>query len=72
MSFEVDTTEAHERRITRCRSCRARIIWLPTAGGKTAPVDADTVDAEDEVFEPGKHISHFASCPQADQWRKTR
>lgn len=28
MSFEEDTTEAHERRITRCKSCRAQIIWF--------------------------------------------
>ncbi len=32
MSFDIDdTTEEHERRITRCKSCRAQIIFLPTA-----------------------------------------
>lgn len=46
MSFDDDdTTEAHERRITRCRSCRARIIFLRTSTGKSIPVDADTVES---------------------------
>lgn len=74
MSFEDinDTSEAHEKRIVRCRSCRARIIFLPTASGKKMPVDADTVDAEDEVYEHGKHVSHFSSCSNADEYRKPR
>lgn len=70
MSFEEDTTEAHERRITRCSSCRARIIWLKTETGKNMPVDADTVEPEDDQFDPARHKSHFAICPNADQHRK--
>lgn len=71
MSFlDDDTTEAHEKRIVRCRSCNARIIFLDTIAGKKMPVDADTVDAEDEVYEHGRHVSHFSTCVQADQWRK--
>lgn len=72
MSFDVDTTEAHERRIVRCRSCNARIVWLIMPSGKKNPADADTVESGDELFEWGKHVSHFSSCPQADQWRKRR
>jgi hypothetical protein len=73
MSFlDDDTTEAHEARITRCRSCRAQIIWLKTAAGKNMPVDADSVEAEDQEFQPGRHVSHFSTCPQADQHRKPR
>lgn len=67
-----DTTEAHERRITRCRSCRAKIIFLPTAAGKSMPVDADSVKPEDEEFDAKKHISHFSQCPNANQHRKPR
>jgi trigger factor len=40
MSFDDDTNEQHERRITRCRSCHARIIWFKTDAGKNMPVDA--------------------------------
>jgi len=75
MSFESDdeTSEAHERRITRCKSCRARIIWLRTQAGKNMPVDADSVNPEDDEFEVAKgHISHFSTCPNSDQHRRRR
>lgn len=74
MSFEddVDTTEEHERRIVRCRSCRARIVWLVTDTGKKIPVDADTVEATDELFVWGRHITHFKTCPHANDWRRSR
>lgn len=41
----------------RCRSCQAMVLWCWTPNGKKAPIDRD-----------GK--SHFATCPQADAWRK--
>ena len=69
---EGDTTEAHERRITRCSSCRARIIWLKTEAGRNMPTDADSVEAADQVFDHKKHVSHFATCAQADQHRKAK
>lgn len=73
MSFDEDqTTEAHERRITRCRSCQARIIFLTTAAGKKMPVDADTVEPNDEEFDSERHESHFATCPNAGQHRRSR
>lgn len=73
MSFDDDdTTEAHERRIVRCAACQARIIFLLTSSGKKMPVDADTVDEEDEVYEHGKHVNHWGTCPNADQFRKRR
>lgn len=71
--FEDDeTTEAHERRITRCRAqdCRRRIVWLKTAAGKRMPVEADTVEPEDELFDPARHESHFATFPAAGQFRR--
>jgi hypothetical protein len=73
MSFDdSDTTEAHERRITRCKSCRAQIIFLPTASGKQMPVDADTVEPDDQEFDSEKHTSHFSTCKNADQHRRPR
>lgn len=64
--------ERHEKRIVRCRSCRAQIIWFETAAGKKMPVDADTVEPADEELQIGKHISHFATCPESRKWRKPR
>jgi hypothetical protein len=43
--------------VGRCRSCGATVLWCWTPNEKKAPIDQD-----------GK--SHFATCPQADSWRK--
>ena len=73
MSFDdIDTTEAHERRITRCKTCRAQIIWFKTHDGRNMPVNADTVEAADQELDLKRHVSHFATCPQAAQHRKPR
>jgi hypothetical protein len=64
--------EAHERRITRCSTCRARIIWFGTRLGKRMPVDADTVEAADTELDLERHISHFATCKDAAQHRRPR
>jgi hypothetical protein len=61
----------------KCRSCGAYIVWLKTNAGNSMPVDADSLDEAD--FLRGKlpifdakagHISHFATCKDADKWRK--
>jgi hypothetical protein len=40
-----------------CRSCGASVMWCFTPAGKKAPINPDGT-------------SHFATCPQADAWRK--
>lgn len=55
-----DEEEAHERRITRCNRCRERIIFLDGGNGKRVPVDADTVDICEGMFDEGCHERH--SC----------
>jgi hypothetical protein len=72
MFDDTDTNLAHERRITRCKTCRARIVWLKTTSGANMPVDADTMEAHDEIFEYGRHVSHFSTCEQADQHRRAK
>jgi hypothetical protein len=73
MSFDDgDTTESHELRIQRCRSCNAKIIWFKTESGKNMPVDADTVEAADDVLDLKRHKSHFATCPNANAHRRQR
>lgn len=52
-----DTTEEHERRITRCKSCNAKIIFLDMPSGKKMPVDADTVEPEDWAFDADKTLT---------------
>lgn len=42
------------------------------AAGKRMPVDADTVEPDDDEFDSGRHESHFASCSAANQHRRPR
>jgi len=41
-----------------CKSCGAPIYWVKTKNGKRMPVNAK------------RPTSHFATCPQANRWRK--
>ena len=43
----------------RCRGCGALIHWWETVNGKPSPHDRDGV-------------SHFATCPYREQFRKPR
>lgn len=74
MSFdEPDTTEAHEYRIKRCSSCQVQIIFLPTPAGKTMPVDALTVEPDDNMYDSSRHESHFRNCNDPNKHsRKTK
>jgi len=53
-----------------CRSCGREIVWMKTKNGKNIPVNAETWEPGDELFEPGRHVAHFADCPNADQHRR--
>ena len=59
--------------ISKCRSehCGADIVWLKTRGGKNMPVDAGTVNlTNDAIFDGARHTSHYATCPDANRFRK--
>ena len=60
--------------MSECRSCNAAIVWLTTKQGNSMPVDATTFNqGDDRVFDVKKgHISHFATCPNADKHRKSK
>lgn len=62
----------HEQRLYKCRSCRAPIIWFKTKAGGDMPVDAATVRIGDTELDLKRHISHFASCPNAAKHRRPR
>lgn len=83
-----DRHRARGGRVKACRSCRAPIVWAKSAStGKAMLFDAVPVDAGDWQFvdgqarriAPGEHVDperrftcHFATCPQADEWRGAR
>lgn len=72
--------------IITCRACNASIFFAPTAAGKSVPLDEEPVEAgnyhigldgvarvvkKDEPRPtPLLYISHFATCPEAQRFRK--
>lgn len=59
-------------RIKRCSSCGASIIWFTTDNKRPMPVNAETVLAIDDHLDLRRHISHFATCPNAAKHRKPK
>jgi len=71
-------------KVSRCRSCKAEIVWTFTAKGKQMPLDhpptkgfllswdiaGDTGRPPDAVVRD-VYTSHYATCPDAAKWRKT-
>lgn len=55
-----------------CRTCGKEIVFLKTVNGKNIPVDAETVEVGDTDFEPGRHVTHFRTCPHAAEHRRAR
>jgi len=49
--------------VTSCRSCDALVVWIVTKNGKRLPVDASA---------PTRGQSHFSTCPQSGEWRRSR
>lgn len=42
----------------RCRACNAPMLWFETPKGRNIPLDLDGA------------ASHFATCPQRDQFKR--
>lgn len=57
-------------RTTECLGCGEYIVWVRTEGEKWMPVDADTYEEGDELYDSDKHAPHWASCPNAKQFRR--
>lgn len=70
-----------------CRSRGAAIIWAKTESGKSIPLDATPTERGNMVLidgtvrvvkgpheypEEDRFTSHFATCPQHQQWRKKK
>jgi len=64
---------------SRCKSCGAAILWAVTPKGKNTPLDAKKVRVAQLMDLGGTlkieeahegHLSHWATCPTADEHRK--
>jgi hypothetical protein len=64
----------------KCQACPQLIAFMTTMSGKTIPVDWDSLSVTDTqhyrdglpvAFSPGRHITHFRTCPEAKRFRKS-
>lgn len=56
-----------------CRSCGKEIVFLKTKKGKSIPVNAETIQGKETVFDVAKgYVPHFSDCPKASTWRKEK
>jgi hypothetical protein len=62
-------------------SCGKMMAWLKTSNNKNIPVDVETLSDSDRhelahglkvVFDPKRHTSHFATCPNSEKYRKEK
>ncbi len=67
--------------LTYCTACSEPIVFVNTKNGKQMPVDTDSIsEAEKELavkgegflFDFGRHVSHFSTCPEALKFRKSK
>lgn len=68
--FENRMLGDHEIVTCRGADCAQDIVWMQTSRGKTIPVNIDEVSGLDDVFDPKRHIAHFTTCPNADDFRR--
>lgn len=57
-------------KVVQCATCGADMVFMQTAANKRMPVNAETVEPGDVLFEHGRHVSHFGTCPQAAAHRR--
>jgi endogenous inhibitor of DNA gyrase (YacG/DUF329 family) len=57
-----------------CASCGARVVWFRTRKGKRMPVDEASTRPTDRAdqLDLTRHVSHFATCPNAAEHRRER
>ena len=54
-----------------CKSCGKEIVFLKTKNGKIIPINADTIQGKETVYDHKiGHVSHFATCKDASKFRK--
>jgi hypothetical protein len=71
----------------QCKSCKASIVYLPTRTGKHNPVDVSSLSTIEiqmyisdavyfnehlPMFDHTRHLSHFATCPDAKRYRTVK
>jgi len=72
--MNLPTSYRHHPFETKCSGCDALIVWFRTETGKRMPVNAETTKPTDAAhqLDLSRHVSHFSTCPAADQFRRAR
>lgn len=70
--FQERVPQPEKRIPNTCRTSGKELVWMKTASGKNMPVDSETAEPGDELFNSKKHTSHFATCPQAGEHRRVK
>jgi len=69
--FEIEDDDRDPKKdYAKCKSCKAKIFFIETSKGKQMPIDADPDEKGNIEIDGLKYRSHFATCPQAKEWRK--
>jgi len=64
-----------------CKKCFQSIVFLKTRDGNSIPVNPESLSEADKHeinnhlkvnFDPKRHVSHFANCPAAEHFRKSK
>ena len=61
-----------------CKSCGQELLWVKSSSGKNIPLNAEPIKkvwtenkkTQTWYFSDEAYVSHFATCPNADQFRK--
>lgn len=60
---------------TKCKSCSSQIYFVKQPSGAVMPIEVRS-DVDGSLHPSASHdgmgVSHFATCPAADQHRKAR
>lgn len=68
-------------KMANCRSCGDEIFFCKTSQGKPIPVNSESLSDEEKMkikngeeveFVYGTHIAHFATCKDAEKFRKPK
>ena len=78
-SFELSGEPSGVFPVKKCRSCAEDVVWLRVTGKdkpqifNTKPITvAVPVNAGVFAYVKGCYLSHFATCADADEWRKQK
>lgn len=69
------------QKATECKSCGKLMAFLRTGRGNLIPVDweslnriekDDIINGNTRLFDHKRHTSHFATCPDANKYRREK